>query len=64
MGFPASGVFTLAEASGRRPVQHQLDAATHPGSRLGLLGPDRFEAFHDMRGVDVAAWSCPMIGRT
>ena len=52
MAFPARRVIALAETAGSAVIKHRLDALTDARSGFGLRRPDRFEALHDVRGVD------------
>ena len=53
MALPACRVFAGSVAAGRRPIEHQLDAAAQPGGRLGLFPPQRLDDLEDERGVDI-----------
>ncbi len=45
MAFPRAGFSRLRKPRAAAQSSTSFDAAAHPGSRRGLLGPDRFEAF-------------------
>ncbi|NIO42916.1 MAG: heavy metal translocating P-type ATPase [Burkholderiales bacterium] len=50
---PAGRVVTAAIASNGGPVEHRLDTAPKAACRLGLGGPEGFEAAHDEGRVDL-----------
>ena len=54
MAAPARWIFALAPTPRGRVIENAFDPAADPRSRLGLLGPDRFERPHDQPDINRA----------